>query len=102
LFDAGLDTFVLRSSVFSDFAPYARRSKSLKVLIPILYLKGISTGVFEEALAALLGKDAGSLSAATVSRLKEAWSNGDRLLLGSLRWPNREVPNAQNRSGRGD
>ena len=39
--------------------PYARRSKSLEVLIPILYLKGISTGGFEEALAALLGKDAG-------------------------------------------
>jgi len=54
--------------------PYARRSKSLEVLIPILYLKGISTGDFEEALLALLGKDAGGLSAATISRLKEAWS----------------------------
>ena len=38
--------------------PYARRSRSLEVLLPILYLKGISTGDFEEALAALLGKDA--------------------------------------------
>ena len=46
--------------------PYARRSKSLEVLIPILYLKGISTGDFEEALAALLGKDAGGLSASTI------------------------------------
>jgi transposase-like protein len=36
--------------------PYARRSKSLEVLIPILYLKGVSTGAFEEALVALLGK----------------------------------------------
>jgi transposase-like protein len=54
--------------------PYARRSKSLEVLIPILYLKGISTGEFGEALQALLGKDAGGLSAATVARLKEAWS----------------------------
>jgi putative transposase len=53
--------------------PYARRSKSLEVLIPILYLKGISTGSFEEALAALLGKDAGGLSASTIARLKEAW-----------------------------
>ena len=53
--------------------PYARRSKSLEVLIPILYLKGISTGDFEEALAALLGKDAGGLSASTIARLKEAW-----------------------------
>ena len=53
--------------------PYARRSKSLEVLIPILYLKGVSTGAFEEALAALLGKDAGGLSASTIARLKEAW-----------------------------
>jgi hypothetical protein len=45
--------------------PYARRSKSLEVLIPILDLKGISTGDFEEALAALLRKDAGGLSAST-------------------------------------
>jgi len=54
--------------------PYARRSKILEVLIPILYLKGISTGDFEEALAALLGKDAGGLSASTIVRLKDAWS----------------------------
>jgi len=54
--------------------PYARRSKSLEVLIPILYLKGVSTGDFEEALIALLGKNAGGLSAATVGRLKEVWS----------------------------
>jgi len=53
--------------------PYARRSRSLEVLIPILYLKGISTGDFEEALVALLGKDAGGLSASTIGRLKEAW-----------------------------
>ena len=58
--------------------PYARRSKSLKVLIPILYLKGVSTGDFEEALIALLGKDAGGLSATTVGRLKEAWSESMR------------------------
>jgi putative transposase len=54
--------------------PYARRSKSLEVLIPVLYLKGVSTGDFEEALIALLGKDAGGLSASTISRLKEAWA----------------------------
>jgi putative transposase len=41
--------------------PYTRRSKSLEVLIPILYLKGISTGDFEQALLALLGKEAGGL-----------------------------------------
>ena len=55
--------------------PYARRSKSLEALIPILYLKGISTGDFAEALAALLGPDAGGLSAATIARLKEAWAD---------------------------
>jgi hypothetical protein len=49
---------------------YARRSKSLEVLIPILYLKGISTGDFEEVLAALVGKDAPGLSASTIARLK--------------------------------
>src|SRR5215203_1092693 len=49
--------------------PYARRSKNLEVLLPILYLKGISTGDFEEALVALLGKDAGGLSASTIGRL---------------------------------
>jgi putative transposase len=43
------------------------------VLIPILYLKGLSTGDFEEALAALLGKDAPGLSASTIARLKEVW-----------------------------
>ena len=53
--------------------PYARRSRSLEVLLPVLYLKGISTGDFEEALAALLGKDAPGLSASTIARLKEVW-----------------------------
>jgi len=55
--------------------PYARRSKSLEVLIPILYLKGISTGDFAEALSALLGPNAGGLSASTVARLKEVWAD---------------------------
>ena len=58
--------------------PYARRSKTLEVLIPILYLKGVSTGDFEEALVALLGKDAGGLSATTIGRLKEAWSEDQK------------------------
>ena len=55
--------------------PYARRSKSLEVLIPVLYLKGVSTGDFAEALSALLGADAGGLSASTVARLKETWAD---------------------------
>jgi hypothetical protein len=40
--------------------PHARHSKRLEVLIPILYLKGVSTGDFAEAVTALLGKDAGA------------------------------------------
>ena len=65
--------------------PYARRSKSLDVLIPILYLKGISTGDFEDALIALLGRDAGGLSASTIGRLKEAWSEEH------ARWSKRDL-----------
>src|SRR3954447_19592636 len=66
-------------------APYARRSKSLEVLIPILYLKGISSGNFEDALAALLGPDAGGLSASSIARLKEAWSDEQ------ARWSKRDL-----------
>jgi transposase-like protein len=55
--------------------PYARRSKSLEALIPILYLKGISMGDFDEALAALLGPNAGGLSASTIARLTEVWAD---------------------------
>lgn len=53
--------------------PYLRKTKSLEELIPWLYLKGISTGDFSEALAALVGKDASGLSAKTICRLKERW-----------------------------
>lgn len=52
---------------------WARRSKSLDALLPILYLRGISTGDFQEALAALLGKDAPNLSASVIARLTAAW-----------------------------
>ena len=52
---------------------YLRRTRSLEELLPWLYLKGISSGDFAEALSALLGPDAPGLSAATISRLKEAW-----------------------------
>jgi len=53
--------------------PYLRKTKSLEELIPWLYLKGVSTGDFSEALAALLGPDAPGLSATTVTRLKAVW-----------------------------
>ncbi len=53
---------------------YLRRSKSIDELIPWLYLKGVSTGDFSEALQALLGDGAKGLSANVVVRLKEQWS----------------------------
>jgi putative transposase len=53
--------------------PYLKRTKSLEELIPWLYLKGISTGDFSEALAALLGPEAPGLSATSITRLKAAW-----------------------------
>jgi transposase-like protein len=53
--------------------PYLRKAKGIEELIPWLYLKGVSTGDFSEALAALLGPDAKGLSATTVTRLKGLW-----------------------------
>jgi transposase-like protein len=52
---------------------WARRSRSLDALLPVLYLRGISTGDFQEALAALLGKDAPNLSPGVISRLTGEW-----------------------------
>jgi len=53
--------------------PYLRKTKSIEELIPYLYLKGISTGGFQEALSALLGPDCPGLSATTIVRLKTVW-----------------------------
>jgi putative transposase len=53
--------------------PYLRKTKSVEELLPWLYLKGVSTGDFSEALAALLGPDAKGLSATTITRLKGLW-----------------------------
>jgi putative transposase len=55
--------------------PYLRKTKSIEELIPWLYLKGISSGDFHEALAALLGPQAPGLSATTVTRLKTIWED---------------------------
>ena len=59
----------------SILPPYMRRSKSIETLLPILYLKGISTGDFSEALSCLLGKDASGLSASAIGRLKDGWQD---------------------------
>lgn len=53
--------------------PYLRRAPSVDALIPVLYLKGISTGDFTEALAAILGPNVAGLSATNIVRLKEGW-----------------------------
>lgn len=53
--------------------PYLRRAKNVEELLPWLYLKGVSTGDFSEALGALLGPEAKGLSTATIGRLKKAW-----------------------------
>ncbi len=52
---------------------WARRSKSLDALLPVLYLRGISTGDFKEALAVILGRDAPNLSPSVISRLAGEW-----------------------------
>lgn len=58
--------------------PYLKRARSIEELIPWLYLKGVSTGDYQEALSALLGDQAKGLSANTVSRLKQQWSEEHR------------------------
>jgi putative transposase len=52
---------------------WARRTRSLDALLPILYLRGLSTGDFQEALTALLGKDAPNLSPSVITRLTGEW-----------------------------
>ena len=52
---------------------WARRTKSLDALLPVLYLRGVSTGDFQEVLTALLGKNAPNLSPAVITRLTAEW-----------------------------
>jgi transposase-like protein len=59
--------------------PYLKRAKSVDELIPWLYLRGVSTGDFQEALAALVGEQASGLSASTISRLKDRWQDEHKL-----------------------
>ena len=58
---------------------WSRRTRSLDALLPILYLRGVSAGDFQEALAALLGKDAPNLSPSAIARLRGR--------MGSRVWP---------------
>src|SRR5215216_7783329 len=52
---------------------WARRTRSLDALLPVLYLRGVSMGDFGEALAALLGQDAPNLSPSAIARLRGEW-----------------------------
>ena len=58
----------------SVLPPYLKKSKAIEELIPWLYLKGVSTGDFSEALQALVGEQAKGLSANVIVKLKESWS----------------------------
>jgi len=64
---------------------WSRRTRSLDALLPILYLRGVSAGDFQEALAALLGKDAPNLSPSVIGRLKAEWEAE------YARWQRREL-----------
>jgi putative transposase len=73
--DRGADGEADRVQFSSSILPkWARRTRSLDALLPVLYLRGVSTGDFQEALAALLGKDAPNLSASVITRLTAEWN----------------------------
>ena len=74
--DTRVDEHGQRIRFSSAIVPkYLRKAKSMEEFIPWLYLKGISTGDFSEALASLVGPDAPGLSASTVTRLKSVWED---------------------------
>jgi len=69
--EAGVEGITFTSAILPK---WARRTRSLDALLPVLYLRGISTGDFQEVLAALLGDDAPNLSPSVIGRLKEDWT----------------------------
>jgi putative transposase len=72
--DRGADEAGERIRFTSAILPrWARRTRSLDALLPILYLRGVSMGDFQEALSALLGKDAPNLSPSVIARLRGEW-----------------------------
>jgi putative transposase len=64
---------------------WARRTRSLDALLPILYLRGVSMGDFQEALGALLGRDAPNLSPSVIARLRDEWQ------VDYARWQRRDL-----------
>jgi putative transposase len=84
--DRGATSAEERIRYSSSILPkWTRRTKSLDALLPALYLRGISTGDFQEVLTALLGKDAPNLSPAVIARLKGEWEDEYR------RWQARDL-----------
>ena len=84
--DRGADDESHRIRFTSAVLPaYLRRARNVEELLPWLYLKGISTGQFEDALTVLLGPDAPGLSAATIRRLVSAWQEEHQ------RWQGRDL-----------
>jgi putative transposase len=72
--DRGVDEGEERIRFTSAILPrWARRTRSLDAVLPLLYLRGISMGDFQEALEALLGRDAPNLSPAVIGRLRDEW-----------------------------
>jgi Transposase, Mutator family len=84
--DRGATTADERIRYSSAILPkWARRTKSLDVHLPALYLRGVSTGDFQDVLTALLGKDAPNLSPSVIGRLKSEWEDEYR------RWQTRDL-----------
>jgi len=84
--DRGAEETGARIRFTSALLPrWARRTKSLDALLPILYLRGVSTGDFQEALGALLGREAPNLSPSVIGRLKEDWA------VDYVRWQKRDL-----------
>jgi transposase-like protein len=73
--DRILDRYGERRFKSSIIPPYLRRATNINELLPVLYLKGISTGDFTETLSSILGKDVIGLSADTIVRLKRVWED---------------------------
>ena len=69
--------------------PYLRKTKAMDELLPWLYLKGVSTGDFTEALQSLLGPDCPGLSATTITRLIATWQDEQQ------QWSRRDLTNKQ-------
>ncbi len=80
--EAGADRIRFTSAILPR---WARRTRSLDALLPILYLRGVSMGDFGDALAALLGKDAPNLSPSVVARLRGEWEAD------YMRWQRRDL-----------